>query len=140
MSEKALTYTYVIIGRLISRAHVRLGGGFIRIRLRPSTLRTARYIKSSLSSSEIRTIISEVKSKEIVISVGNIKDVLVTTIRRDRKDIAELYEDFEEIKGNIYEVIITLDKGDSVKLLLPQNEYLRLRNYLRRYGLLSTNE
>ena len=142
MGKKSLTYTYVVIGRLVGRANVKLcDDGFIRIRIRPSTLKTTRHIKASLSASEIRTIISEVKPKELVISVGAIKDILVTTLRRDRKDIAELYKDFEnEIKGNIYEVVVTLEKGDSIKLLLPQSDYLRLRNYLKRYGLLSTYE
>ena len=130
MSKKVIK-CYVIVKRVLSKAIIRIMDKTIHIKLIPSRLKLTRYLKSSLSPGEYKTILMTDKP-EYIINIDDISEVLVSTIRSDRKDIKDLFDN-EDIK-EVFQVVFYLKRGSDVKLLLKYNDFLKMKNILKKYG------
>ncbi len=128
--EKKLKNTYAVIGRFIVKSSVLLKGKSIIIKPSHAYVKQIRLMKASLPTQAIRNLmkVSRVFS-DVIIDTECIKEVMGRVIRRERKDIEDLFKDVE---GNIYEVVIIDKKLNYLRLLMPQSEYLKLRNFINK--------
>jgi len=125
---------FAILKRFLLRARLEFHEDFLLIKLSPSKFKLTRGLKSSLSSSEIKTIMMTMGERELSINLEDISNILVSTIRSNRKDIKDLYDSSEEIKY-VYQVTLYLRNGFEIRLILTPNSYKRLKNYLEKHGI-----
>ncbi len=129
--KKKVIRGYVIVKRVLSKAVIKIMNKTIHIKLIPSELKLTRYLKSSLSPGEYKTILMADRP-EYVISVDDISEVLVSTIRSNRKDIRDLFTN-EDIK-EVFQMIFYLKSGSDIKVLLRYNDFLKMKNFLKKHG------
>ncbi len=130
MPLKVLSNAYVILNRFIVRAKIFLHNNYLVIKPLPKIGYVLTSVKGALSKREAELLIkSALSTSEITISKNDVQGIEYTTLRKNRRDIAELF-DVKEIKGNIYRVTIRYSNENSVRLILPQNEFMKLKNYL----------
>ncbi|OYT47895.1 MAG: hypothetical protein B6U85_04045 [Desulfurococcales archaeon ex4484_42] len=130
MSKKIIK-CYVVVKRVLSKAIIRIIDKTIHIKFIPSRLKLTRYLKSSLSPGEYKTILMADKP-EYIINIDDISEVLVSTIRSDRKDIKDLFDN-EDVK-EIFQIVFYLKTGSDIKILLKYNDFLKMKNILKKYG------
>ena len=130
MPFKVLNNAYVIINRFILRAKIFLYNSHLTIRLLPRIAYVLTSVKGALSRKELELLIkSTLGAPEITIRRSDIQEINHVLLRKNRKDVAELF-DVEKIKGNIYRVTIKYSESGFVRLILPQNELMKLKNYV----------
>ena len=128
MKEKVVK-GYVIVKRILAKATIILKNKTINIKVNPKELRLTRYLKSSLSPGEFRTLLS-LERPEYIINIDAIRGVVTSAIRADRRDVKDLFE--EDLK-EVFEVVLYLKNGEDLKILLRRNDFMRFMNYLRQY-------
>ncbi len=130
MKEKKLRHTYLITSRFIVKSSVILIGENILIKPNYAFVKQVRLMKASLPTQAVRNLIRLGKGiTEIVININNITEVSGRWIRKEREDISDIFKDVE---GNIYEVILRTNDSRLIRLLMPQVEYVRLKNYIEK--------
>ncbi|RLG78000.1 MAG: hypothetical protein DRO14_01650 [Thermoprotei archaeon] len=130
MPLKVLSNAYVILNRFILRAKVFLHDNYLVIKPLPKIGCVLTSVKGALSKKEAELLIkSTLSTSEIAINRDDVQGMEYTTLRKNRKDIAELFN-IKEVKGNIYRVTIRYSVDNFVRLILPQNEFMKLKNYL----------
>ncbi|HDD25766.1 MAG TPA: hypothetical protein ENF75_01595 [Acidilobales archaeon] len=128
MKEKVVK-GYVIVKRILAKATIILKNKTINIKVNPKELRLTRYLKSSLSPGEFRTLLS-LERPEYIINIDAIRGVVTSAIRANRCDVKDLFE--EDLK-EVFEVVFYLKNGEDLKILLRRNDFMRFMNYLRQY-------
>lgn len=131
MQLKKLGNAYVIVGRFVLRAKVILSDKELIIKPLPNIGYVTSLVKGALSKKEVELLVkSSTKiSSEIVIGRDEILGMEYVALRKNREDIARLFN-VEEIKGNIYRVTLKCRKNVCIRLILPQNEFIKLKNYV----------
>jgi len=121
---------YVRRDRFFHKCRIITSPGKIRIVIYPDISNRLVGVKGQLSIRELHTILSNKGIQELKLYAKDVAYVRRYTIRRTRRDIANLFP--EEIHGNVSEVLIKLRNGKEICLILFEKDANKLVKSIRK--------
>ena len=121
---------YVRRDRFFHKCRIITSPGKIRIVIYPDISNRLVGVKGQLSIRELHTILSNKGIQELKLFAKDVVYVRRYTIRRTRRDIANLFP--EEIHGNVSEVLIKLRNGKEICLILFEKDANKLVKSIRK--------
>jgi hypothetical protein len=85
-------------------------------------------LRGALSTKEIEILSSITTPEEIIIKREDIVEFERYPLKRERKDIKQLFDD--EDRGNVFQITLKTTRGD-IKLLILQRDVMKIKYFLQ---------
>ncbi|MCD6278878.1 MAG: hypothetical protein J7J11_04285 [Desulfurococcales archaeon] len=120
------------MNRFVLRAEIFLYDDRLVVRILPKIGHVLTSMKGALSKRELETLIKSLSDfPQLIIKKNRIQEVDHELLRRGRSDVAKLFNTVK-VRGNIYRVTIRYSDDNYLRLILPQRELVKLKNYVLR--------
>ncbi|MCD6085347.1 MAG: hypothetical protein J7J20_07410 [Desulfurococcales archaeon] len=132
MPPKVLSNVYVVMNRFVLRAKIFLHDDCLVVKILPKIGHVLTSMKGALSKRELEMLIKSLPDfPQLIIKKNSIQEIDHELLRRGRSDVAKLF-DTDEVRGNIYRVTIRYSDENYLRLILPQGDLVKLKNYVLR--------
>jgi len=128
MKALRIKEAYLLNGRLMIRSQITLRDNVLEIETKPAIKKTLNKVRGNPSVNELRELL-RIKGTDIIrVNIGEIKRLSTYLLRKDRKDLKDLFESSDK---KPYLILLNICSTTlNYRIILSYNDGIRLKKIL----------